>query len=289
MLRNILCPIDFTTFSHSALERAVVIARAHGAAVTGLHVVAPTTVHGEMPTSTSEDVARLEAQLLKVLREADAPSPRAFVVAGRPALEIERLANALPADLVVMPRHGWTGLMTHACSTVTDHVLCHARAPVVVVPESTRPFTPESDGEFHRIVCGIDFSPASLRALRYAAALSRLDRGQLIVSHVVSGRDQPSSTHMPDRDPQDPNERLEFWRRRLHTAAGSDIPPDVTVEERVQVGDPAGEILRLAREQQSDLIVIGGHRGHPPGCVMSDVVAGASRPVLVVRACDRTE
>jgi universal stress protein A len=229
----------------------------------------------------------MEAQLLKVLREADAPRPRAIVVAGRPALEIERLANGLPADLVVMPRHGWTGLMTHGCSIVTDHVLSHARAPVVVVPESTQPLTAESDGEFHRIVCGIDFSPASLRALCYAAALSRLDRGQLIVSHVVSGRDYPSSTQVPDHDTQDPDDRLEFWRRRLHTAAGSDIPPDVTVEERVQLGDPAGEILRLAREQQSDLIVIGGHRGHPPGCVMSGVVAGASRPVLVVRACDR--
>jgi nucleotide-binding universal stress UspA family protein len=47
------------------------------------------------------------------------------------------------------------------------------------------------------------------------------------------------------------------------------------------------EILRLARDEHADLIVIGGHRGHPPGCVLSGVVAGASCPVLVVRLCPR--
>jgi nucleotide-binding universal stress UspA family protein len=288
MLRNILCPFDFTTFSHAALDRAVAIARAHGAAVTALHVLAATPAHNEVPsTAASEYLRTMEAQLLKVLREADAPCPRAIAVAGDPALEIEKLASRLPADLVVMPRHGWTGLVTHTCGAVTEHVLCHARAPIIVVPESTKQFTPESDGKFHRILCGIDFSPASLRALRYAGALASADCGQLVLSHVVSGSGS-ASTMLADRDAHHANNGLEVWRRRLHSAAAIDIPPAVTVQERVQVGNPAAEILQLARDEQADLVAIGGHRGHPPGCVMSSVVTAASCPVLIVRVCDRT-
>ena len=268
MFHNILCPIDFTTFSHTALEHAVGIAHAHGASVTGLHVVPAGAAHDpNLPKWTTEDLRRLEAQVLKVLREADAPSPRAIAVVGDPALEIEKLASALPADVIVMPRHGWTGLMTHASGSVTEHVMCHARAPIIVVPESAKRLAPTS--EMHRIVCGIDFSPASLKALRYAGDLASADHRQLIVTHV------------------DPNGPSTLWRGRLHTVTANDIPPGVAVQERVQVGNPASEILRLAREDGADLIAIGGHRGHPPGCVMSGVVAGASCPILIVRAGPR--
>jgi universal stress protein A len=289
MFRHILCPIDFTTFSHTALAHAVMIARAHGAAVTGLHVMAaPTAQNLHVPKWTTEDLSRMEAQVLKVLREAGAPSPRALAVAGDPAFEIEKVVSALPADLVVMPIHGWKGLMTGACGSVTEHVLCHARAPIMIVPDSSTHLTPACDGGFHRIVCGIDFSPAAVRALRYAGVLASADRGHLIVTHVVSGNDN-SSTAMTGRDAQDPNSPSALWRQRVHLAADTDIPPGVSVQERVQVGDPAAEILRLAGDEQSELIVIGGHRGHPPGCVMSAVVAGASCPVLVIRVCPRLD
>ena len=48
-------------------------------------------------------------------------------------------------------------------------------------------------------------------------------------------------------------------------------------------GDPASEILRLAQEESADLIVIGGHRGNPPGCVMNAVVTRSRCPALAVR------
>jgi nucleotide-binding universal stress UspA family protein len=138
MFRRILCPIDFTTFSHHALEYAVALARSQGASVTGVHVLStppsawPSEARGE---PTGDDLTHFQAQVLKILRETEAPSPTAVAVPGDPAHEIERLATALGADAIVMPIHGLTGRAAHACGAVTEHVLCHATVPVIVVPD----------------------------------------------------------------------------------------------------------------------------------------------------------
>jgi nucleotide-binding universal stress UspA family protein len=139
MFHHILCPIDFTTFSHCALQRAVELARTHGASVTGVHVVPLATacsLAGARRGLTPDDLDLLRAQVLKVLQEANAPSPTAVAVVGDPAVEIEKLAASLPADLIVMPLHGWTGFNAHGCGLVTGHVLCHAGTPVLIVPDA---------------------------------------------------------------------------------------------------------------------------------------------------------
>lgn len=74
-----------------------------------------------------------------------------------------------------------------------------------------------------------------------------------------------------------------IWRRRLHEATDLDLPKGADVQERLSVGDPATEILRLAADQNADLVVIGGHRGNPPGCVMNALVIRSRCPVLAVR------
>ena len=40
MFTQILCPIDFTSFSQQAVRQAVAIARCCGATITGIHVIA---------------------------------------------------------------------------------------------------------------------------------------------------------------------------------------------------------------------------------------------------------
>src|SRR6185503_3835433 len=124
---NILIPIDFTTFSRGALERAVAIARSFGATVTALHVLAE-----DAAVDSKADAAR--SHLLELLHEVNAPSPRAIVAIGDPATEIVKLAAAAPTDLIVMPAQGRTGAAEGTCGSVSKEVLCHAPGPVIVVP-----------------------------------------------------------------------------------------------------------------------------------------------------------
>jgi sulfate permease, SulP family len=140
MFHNILCPIDFTTFSHDALERAVAIARSSGGAVTGIYVadngLAPTADGSQQPW-TIDELPRMQAQVLKMLQEVGAPSPMAVALIGIPAVEIVKVARALPVDLIVMPSCGRTGRIEHACGSVTTRVLCDSPVPVLVIPDRT--------------------------------------------------------------------------------------------------------------------------------------------------------
>jgi universal stress protein A len=141
MFQHILCPIDFTSFSDRAVRQAVAIARCENAPITGIHVIAPDGVRGIFrdeigPYPTSTDLTRMQAHLLKVLQEADAPSPTAVAVCGDPAVEIVKLAGSLPADLIILGARGRTGLAEGTCGSVTEAVLCHAPSPVITVPHT---------------------------------------------------------------------------------------------------------------------------------------------------------
>ncbi len=291
MFERILCPIDFTSYSHHALQLAVAIARTCGGAITGIHVVRPTpTPHPEAesdhPQRARWDLALTQAQLLKVLREVDAPSPSAVAVLGDPAAEIVRAAMMLPADLIVMASQGRTGIADSVCGSVTARVLGHAPMPVIAVPYASDP-PGSARGGFHRIVCAIDFSPASLKALQCAAALAESNRAQLFVVHALPLDSVLGAGSLESTGKQGEETRA-CWRRRLHEASTRNGPIATEVEERLLIGDPAGAILHLADEEQCDLTVVGGHRGNPGGCVLNTLVTRSLSPVLVTHSSPAT-
>ena len=288
MFQHILCPIDFTSFSDRAVRQAVAIARCDGAAITGIQVIAHDGVReifrdGNGPYPTSADLTRMQAHLLKVLQEADAPSPTAVAVCGDPAAEVVKLAGALPADLIILGARGRTGLAGGTCGSVTEEVLCHAPYPVMTVPHTWEVSAAAGQKVFRRIVCAVDFSPASVKALQYAAALAEACRSTLLVSHVVESEIALAGTTKRLGSPE-PRTADSTWRHRLHEAVECALPRGANVQERLMTGDPASEILRLAQEESADLIVIGSHRGNPPKCVMNAVVTRSRCPALAVHA-----
>ena len=96
----ILRPRSATSCRHSPCENAPI--RDPVIAPDGVRIFSDEI--GPYPTST--DLTRMQAHLLKVLPEADAPSPTAVAVCGDPAVEIVKLAGSLPADLIVLGARG---------------------------------------------------------------------------------------------------------------------------------------------------------------------------------------
>jgi nucleotide-binding universal stress UspA family protein len=78
-------------------------------------------------------------------------------------------------------------------------------------------------------------------------------------------------------------------RERLHKAVAESNPKGIAIEEIVTSGKPHHEVLRIAAEQRSDLIVLGIHGRSPVdrmlfGSTAEPVVRRAECPVLTVRA-----
>jgi nucleotide-binding universal stress UspA family protein len=126
-----------------------------------------------------------------------------------------------------------------------------------------------------------DFSDNSQAAFRLACALARDYEARLLVLHVST----PFVAYGEGVVTAPPPDFTEELRARLQKIRPGD--PRVTVEHKLVEGDPAAEILRVAREAGCDLILLGTHgRTGPSRLLMgsvAEVVRRASCPVLAVK------
>jgi universal stress protein A len=126
-----------------------------------------------------------------------------------------------------------------------------------------------------------DFSATSAHAFQLACSLARDHGGRVIVLHVAV---PPVAGYRAIGEPSTGEwKELEEQLKQIHA---DDLK--VPVEHILEQGDPAAEIIRVAQEIKSDMIVMGTHGRSPlrrllMGSVAEQVVRKASCPVLTVR------
>ena len=136
------------------------------------------------------------------------------------------------------------------------------------------------------VLYATDFSPPSAAAFPLAAALARDHKAKLMIAHV---RPTPAVAFTPGSmalvEPANAaDEVLQQLKQQF------DLNDDrITVEYLVVEGDPATELLDLARKTKCDLIVMGTHgrTGFSrllAGSVAEQMLRHAPCPVLTVRA-----
>jgi nucleotide-binding universal stress UspA family protein len=141
------------------------------------------------------------------------------------------------------------------------------------------------------ILLPTDFSRCAESALPYAAELARQMRARLVCLHVVETMLPPVgyaavAEPMPAMDIGGQLE--ESATRELPKLGARQECAGLDVEEVVARGDAAGEIVRVARERDIDLIVISSHGRTGLGRMIfgstaESVVRHAHCPVLVVK------
>jgi nucleotide-binding universal stress UspA family protein len=144
-----------------------------------------------------------------------------------------------------------------------------------------------------KILVATDFSEHSRSALKYAAALAEAFDSEVLLCHVVPGADLLSYVPPGGEGYFPPNfvesqqkgalEEGERWLAEAGIANGRVLTPS---------GTDFVEIIRTARDEQVDLIVVGTHgRGAIShmllGSVAEKLVRKAPCPVLTVRHLDQ--
>jgi nucleotide-binding universal stress UspA family protein len=300
-IRRILCPVDFSDYSRRALDHAVAIARWYESTVTVLHVFCPVPVTTFGPgvfetfALPGADRGQLLAETNRFIESEIAPGMpiEAAIREGNPAAEIFDQAVSMKADLLVIGTHGRSGFERLLLGSVTEKVLRKASCPVLTVPCRLPDAVPAGPVLYKRILCPVDFSESSLRALDYATSLAREADAQLTVLHVISHEFESVMADVvaPDEHTtvaDSRRRREDDIRRRLKDAVPDDVATYCTVEMMLTHGKPSREILRVAAEQQTDLIVMGVQgRGAADltffGSTTQHVVREAACPVLTLR------
>lgn len=289
-LAQVMAATDLSGPSRFALERAVRIAAAAGAACTAVHVVKASALDelavllGDSGEAACEQVvAEARGRLAEAVAHSRAAGAdtEARVAAGAVVDTLVAEAEALDAGLVVLGARG-EGFLRHlVLGTTAERVLRKLARPVLVVRHM--PY----DG-YRRVLVGVDFSAGSAAALRAAVALA--PGADLVLLHAFevpfegklhfAGVDETTILAYRRRAERDARARIGEFAAAAGLRGGR-------VQLLVGHGDPSRVLLEREQEEGCDLLVV-GKRGKSVveelllGSVTKHVLAEATTDVLVV-------
>lgn len=297
-IKNILFLTDFSEPSEVALPFATSIARGYGARVYALHIFTPDPNVCAAPpkfaiaaieTGEQTAKARIDSQLAGLEHETIVDWSIDLWDA------VQKTIKEKHIDLIVMGTHGRTGADKFLMGSVAEEIFRRSPVPVLTIGPDVRSSIP-TGGRFHRLLFATDFTRASLAASPYAISLAQENNVKLVLLHVMR------TPKLRNDNARNENGRNEKEQRRFELSVAEAIhqlyetipqhadlrfPP----ESLVEYGDPADQILALAKARSSDLIVLGvrdaagriGPATHLAHATAHRVVAHAPCPVLTVR------
>lgn len=301
-IKQILCPVDFSEFSRHAFDRAVGVARCYDATIAILHVLPVPSAVPAIPYGPegpgpfgfqTVDRERALAEIPRFLALESGIGPAIdYHVLESPSEHKEILVQArrLAADLIVMGTHGRSGFDRLVLGSVAEKVLRTSEVPVLTVPSHVPDLVPLGRDPFKRILLATDFSAGSEAALRYAASLAQHAAAPLTIVHVVEplpvGHD-PMVGMFFDTGAYHA-QLIEEAKTTLRTAIPDWVRLGCDTEDVVVNGKAYVELLRIAAERQSDLIVLSVHGRNALdrlvfGSTTEHIVRRATCPVLTVR------
>ena len=121
---------------------------------------------------------------------------------------------------------------------------------------------------YHRILVAVEHSKADDAILAHIVSLAKLTGATLLLVHVADGW---AARHFEDlnlRESEEIRDDRAYLARRCDELRRGGL----TVDSRLAMGDPATELIKIAAEEQVDLIAMSTH-GHR---FLADVIHGTT-------------
>jgi nucleotide-binding universal stress UspA family protein len=292
--RRILCATDLSESSEAVIGYGAAIAEAFGGKLYAAYVVevpvpaAPAAAQA-LSTEQMTEIAEAGRQKLSDLLSGKAEKTEAIVRHGPAAETLADLAVALKTDLAVIATRGLSGFRRLVLGSVTERLIRIISCPLLIVntKQAGPDRIPAGAWQPKRMLVGCDFSPDSARALETALSLAQEFEAELHLLHAI----EPFAYRdmlLPETTSENLKDRI---APEMHRRLQEIIPEDVNAWCSIQIACLSGkaheELLRYAKRQKMDLIVL-GVRGHSLmeslllGSTTDRVIRQASCPVLSV-------
>ena len=260
LIKSILCPVDFSESSVNAYEYAQSLAVHYNATLDLQHVLYSSKAFDFWdiyPDSYEEDCRQLRAVAERKLREfakshllAQIPL-QYFVQDGLTADLILSFAETQAANLIVMGTHGLRGIDRLILGSVIERVLRRAHCPVLAVRKPERHVACSvrdlEQVNFKKVLLCTDFSDHARRASEYALSIAEAYGAELTLLHVLE--DFPEARNL-----QTATEKV---KKELDESIAAKVCGNCTVNVVVRAGKPYQQIIQLAIEAQTDIVVMG--------------------------------
>ena len=291
---TVLCPVDFSDASRGAVRYGAAIAEHFKSRLIVLTVSDPLLAEAAaMDTGAAQftkgTLDALRAFFDETFDHDRAPLSHAKVTfeaaIGKPDAAILRAARDTRADLIVISSHGLTGFRKMFFGSTTERVLRETPVPMLIVPGNDRGPRSREEAALRvgRVIAPVLLPPPSQRQISAAVAVAGALSAPALLLHVV----EPLRGVLPQSDrylATVERERRQRAEHELEQVAAS--LQKSRVEALIAFGEPAEEIVKVARDRSAGLIVmalyaspIGGPR---IGSVTYRVLCAAVCPLLAV-------
>jgi nucleotide-binding universal stress UspA family protein len=282
-IRHVLCPVDLSAPSAQALGYAAAFSSVVDGDLTVLYVRAAAAHQPELGKRSDTSLATFASHVIGV-----GPSLRMLERPGEPVTEILGTAVAAASDIIVMGTHGRTGLQRLLLGSVAERVIRRSPTPVLAVPAAMA-MKAEGSIRLASVLCAVDLSEPSSRAVDYAASIAAAARARLVLAHSLEWSEETDT--LPGSGgsflPSSEDDAIARLSELLTHEMRERCDPELVVG----YGTPADELLRFVRERHVDLVVLGIRRRNPIdlavfGSTTQRLIRDGACAVLTVRTLE---
>lgn len=278
MFKHYLMPLDGSEQSEQIGRWVIRLAERFDASTTLLGVIAPRSAKlGEVKDQKAESLRYLKAVAEKSASHPDKIHTR--VAMGKPADAIVKVAHEISADAIALCTRRASTLARTILGSVTDHVLRHAKVPVLVANPKCLITLETSADVPQTMIVPLDGSRISQDVLPVAYELAYLARARMVFMQSTT----VAFANETDRTSEAHAKLLDYLKPYAERAHSLGLEADC----EAVVGTAGKAILDRSERSPGSLILMATH-GHTGfrravlGSVTNQVIRFSSCPVLVI-------
>ena len=249
LLERILLATDFRQGGDDAVKTALFVAKTFRSNVVLLYVVPSTLAPLAATDAITTPIAERLQKIADDFKAAGSAAVEAVIASGVPCDRIVDCANQQDVNVVIIGSGEAADVDHVRLGRTAAGVRRNATKPVWVVNRG-------ASQQINRVVCPVDFSEPSRRALRNAVHLSRSFGAELMVLTVVRPLSKPF-LGLGSVAPETQQARVTAQQAHFDRLLRDFDLHDVRWNKVIRQGEPHQEILAVAAEADADLIVMG--------------------------------
>lgn len=249
LLQKILVPVDFGQASQKAFETAVMLSGYFLSEITVLHVFQTEKISAETEKLI---VKNIQVEMKKLLNDSvfeNVKSVEMLIEKGNPVELITEIAEIREINLIIIGEGNHAENEHFKLGSTAEKLMQKNVIPVMVV--KNEPVKPP-----RKILCPVDFSEPSKRALSNAVFMSNRFNAKLTIQNVFTPLEVFS--YWIDVDNKNENEmQLQQQKAEFNQFLESFHVDKNSKNVKISKGEPEEEILREIKNQGIDLLIMG--------------------------------
>jgi len=258
LLERILFATDFSDSANDALQMAQLVAKTFNSELIFIHVI-PEKHNTSLTVEMLKQVANNKFErLTKDITASGIQIKKCIVETGTPFAHIIHHADLNDVNVIIIGSGEYESDEKFQVGTTAYKLMRKATKPVWLAKSGSK-------ASINKILCPVDLSEHSHRALKNAIHLSRDFKAELIVIHVVH---QLSTSYLGIKKKTKPEDYEAYQLKNKiefdEFFQGLDFY-NVTWQKIIKEGEPQKEIVKAALENKCDLVIMGavGLDAHP--------------------------